>query len=102
MAVVLSITNCGAFDHELWCFRSDQAPQVTLCVGGWVGWRVGGCIFTYVYTYTHTHRDMYACVCVCVCVTPQKQNLNRKQKYKMIALKKIKKTFKDVTRGALG
>jgi len=29
-----------------------------------------------------------------------KQNLNRTQKYKVIALKKIKKTiFKDVTRG---
>jgi hypothetical protein len=29
-----------------------------------------------------------------------KQKLNRTQKYKVITLKKIKKTFKDVTRGA--
>jgi hypothetical protein len=31
-----------------------------------------------------------------------KQNLNRTQKYKAIAFKKVRKTFKDVTRGALG
>jgi hypothetical protein len=39
-----------------------------------------------------------------VCMYPwvpslMKQNLNRMQKYKEIAFKKIKKTFKDVTRG---
>jgi hypothetical protein len=31
-----------------------------------------------------------------------KQNLNRTQKYKVIVLKKLKKNFQDVTRGALG